>query len=64
MITFEFREIAACRCGNAVAPIITDTASAEVATGSARLVADDVPLAVAHGIRLGMSEHHLRSTAQ
>lgn len=41
-------------------PVITDTASASaVAIAAARLVADDVPVAVLPGLWLGMSEHHL-----
>ncbi|MCX8569046.1 MULTISPECIES: creatininase family protein [Hyphomicrobiales] len=68
----DLREIAA--RGNAMAilpvgsleqhgphlPVITDTASAEAAARrAARLIADDVPLAVLPGLWLGMSEHHL-----
>lgn len=41
-------------------PVITDTASASAAAiRAARLVADDVPVAVLPGLWLGMSEHHL-----
>lgn len=41
-------------------PVITDTASAAAAAvRGARLVSDDVPLAVLPGLWLGMSEHHL-----
>lgn len=41
-------------------PVITDTASAsEAAIRAARLVADDLPVAVLPGLWLGMSEHHL-----
>lgn len=41
-------------------PVITDTASASaVAIAAARLVAEDVPVAVLPGLWLGMSEHHL-----
>lgn len=41
-------------------PVITDTASASaVAIAAARLVADEVPVAVLPGLWLGMSEHHL-----
>ena len=41
-------------------PVITDTASAvAAAVRGARLVAEDVPLAVLPGLWLGMSEHHL-----
>lgn len=68
----DLREIAA--RGNALAilpvgsleqhgphlPVITDTASASAAAiRAARLVADDVPVAVLPGLWLGMSEHHL-----
>ncbi|AXC50520.1 creatininase family protein [Paracoccus suum] len=41
-------------------PVITDTASASaVSIAAARLVADEVPVAVLPGLWLGMSEHHL-----
>lgn len=41
-------------------PVITDTASASAAAiRAARLVADDIPVAVLPGLWLGMSEHHL-----
>lgn len=41
-------------------PVITDTASASAAAiRAARLVADDVPVAVLPGLWLGLSEHHL-----
>ena len=41
-------------------PVITDTISAStVAIAAARLVADDMPVAVLPGLWLGMSEHHL-----
>ncbi len=41
-------------------PVITDTASASAAaTAAARLVANDVPVAVLPGLWLGLSEHHL-----
>jgi creatinine amidohydrolase len=41
-------------------PVITDTASASAAAiAAARLVANDVPVAVLPGLWLGLSEHHL-----
>jgi creatinine amidohydrolase len=41
-------------------PVITDTASASAASvAAARLVANDVPVAVLPGLWLGLSEHHL-----
>jgi creatinine amidohydrolase len=41
-------------------PVITDTRTAwEVAIRAARLVADDIPVAVLPGMWTGMSEHHL-----
>ncbi|MEI3855341.1 MULTISPECIES: creatininase family protein [Ensifer] len=41
-------------------PVITDTASASAAAiRAARLIADEVPVAVLPGLWLGMSEHHL-----
>src|ERR1700744_4362339 len=41
-------------------PVITDTASAGAsASAAARLVANDVPVAVLPGLWLGLSEHHL-----
>lgn len=41
-------------------PVITDTASASAASiRAAKLVAEDVPVAVLPGLWLGMSEHHL-----
>jgi creatinine amidohydrolase len=41
-------------------PVITDTASASAAAiGAARLVANDIPVAVLPGLWLGLSEHHL-----
>ena len=41
-------------------PVITDTASASAAAiRAARLVADDIPVAVLPGLWTGMSEHHL-----
>lgn len=41
-------------------PVLTDTASASAAAiRAARLVADDIPVAVLPGLWLGMSEHHL-----
>src|SRR3954452_14429842 len=41
-------------------PVITDTASASAAAiQAARLVADEMPVAVLPGLWLGMSEHHL-----
>lgn len=41
-------------------PVITDTASASAAAvRAARLVADEIPVAVLPGLWLGMSEHHL-----
>jgi hypothetical protein len=41
-------------------PVITDTASASAAAiAAARLVANDVPVAVPPGLWLGLSEHHL-----
>ena len=41
-------------------PVITDTASASAAAiAAARLVANDIPVAVLPGLWLGLSEHHL-----
>ena len=41
-------------------PVITDTASASAAAvAAARLVANEVPVAVLPGLWLGLSEHHL-----
>jgi creatinine amidohydrolase len=41
-------------------PVITDTASASAAAiAAARLVANDMPVAVLPGLWLGLSEHHL-----
>ena len=41
-------------------PVITDTASASAAAiAAARLVANDLPVAVLPGLWLGLSEHHL-----
>ena len=41
-------------------PVITDTASASAASiAAARLVANDIPVAVLPGLWLGLSEHHL-----
>src|SRR4029078_3786925 len=41
-------------------PVINDTASASAASiAAARLVANDIPVAVLPGLWLGLSEHHL-----